>query len=141
MSTIRIGPKHQVTIPKAAFQKLQLGVGDILEAEVQQGKLVLVPKMLMDRAPIPKLTAKERKLLTRVRLKISAMRRDLVSSRGLTTAEADIAARVGLIAEDQRWWWTEQWQKGEREAERDLLAGRSKRLETAKELIEELHSK
>ena len=58
MSTTKIGFKHQVTIPIDAFERLHLEVGDVLEAEVQQGKLILVPKKLTEKAPIPKLTAR-----------------------------------------------------------------------------------
>jgi AbrB family looped-hinge helix DNA binding protein len=38
VSTTRIGPKHQITIPKDVFDALHLDVGDILEAEVESGK-------------------------------------------------------------------------------------------------------
>ena len=52
------------------------------------------------------------------------MRKDLVRSRGLTREEAAIAAKAGLIASDQQYWWTEGWQKGERAAEADRRRGR-----------------
>ena len=136
MSTTRIGHKHQVTIPKNAFEKLHLEVGDVLEAEVQQGKLVLVPKRLMEKAPVPNLTARERKALVRARKKIRRIRQDMASARGLTVQEAAAAAKVGVISHDQQWWWTEEWQKGERETERDLHAGRTKVFENAEELIQ-----
>ena len=126
MSTTKIGPKHQVTIPKDVFEKLHLGVGDILEAEVRQGKLILIPKTLMEKVPAPKLTVKEQALLGQAREKIQRIRKDLASARGLSAKEAAVAVKAGLIAEDQRWWWTEEWQKGERAAERDLLAGRTR---------------
>lgn len=138
MGTTKIGPKHQITIPKDVFERLHLEVGDVLETEVQQGKLVLVPKKLMEKAPAPKLTAKEQKLLARAREKIKRIRQDLASAQGLTAAEADVAAKVWLIAHDQRWWWTEQWQKGEREAERDLRASRTQAFQSAEQLLEDL---
>lgn len=140
MSTAKIGFKHQVTIPKDAFEKLHLEVGDVLEAEVSQGKLVLVPKKLTEKAPAASLTAREQKLLARARGKIKRIRRDLASARGLTAAEADVAVKAGLIARDQRWWWTEDWQKGERESERDLRAGRARALESAEQLLEDLRN-
>ena len=43
MAIIKIGPKHQVTIPKDAFQQLHLEAGDILEARVEGKKLLLIP--------------------------------------------------------------------------------------------------
>ena len=32
MPAVRIGPKHQVTIPKEVFEALNLDVGDFLDA-------------------------------------------------------------------------------------------------------------
>ena len=116
-------------------------MGDVLEAEVSQGKLVLIPKKLMEKAPVPKLTAREQRLLNQAQEKIKRIRQDLASARGLTAAEADVAVKAGLIARDQRWWWTEDWQKGERAAERDLRGGRTRGFESASELFEDLRSR
>lgn len=52
MSTTKIGPKHQITIPRDVFEELRLDVGDILEAEVESGKIVLAPKQLTEKAPV-----------------------------------------------------------------------------------------
>jgi AbrB family looped-hinge helix DNA binding protein len=43
----RISPKHQITIPKEAFKKLHLEVGDFLEVETTQEGLLLIPKKLI----------------------------------------------------------------------------------------------
>jgi AbrB family looped-hinge helix DNA binding protein len=43
-----------------------------------------------------------------------------------------------LIDADQAWFWTEEWQKGEREASEDIAAGRTRRSESAKEFLETL---
>jgi hypothetical protein len=59
-----------------------------------------------------------------VRTKIEHIRKDLVRAKGLTHDEAALAAKAGLIEADQRYWWTEAWQKGERAAEADRRAGR-----------------
>lgn len=138
MSTTKIGPKHQVTIPKDVFDKLSLEVGDYVDVQEQAGRIVLIPKRLVEKAPVPKLTPKEQKVLARAKRKIEAIRQDLASSRGLTREEADLAARVGLIDRDQRWWWTEEWQSGEREAEKDLRAGRTKVFESVEDLTNDL---
>ena len=45
-------------------------------------------------------------------------------AKGLTREEVTVAAKAGLIEPDQQYWWTEEWQKGEREAEADRRAGR-----------------
>ena len=72
-STVRIGPKHQVTISKGIFEALDLKVGDFLDARLEDGTIVLVPQK--------------------------------------------------LIPKDQAWFWTEDWQKGEREADEAILKG------------------
>jgi len=73
-ATTRIGPKHQITIPKDIFETLNLEVGDFLEARIKNDTVVLAPKK--------------------------------------------------LIPKDQAWFWTEEWQKGEKEADEDIKAGR-----------------
>ena len=135
MSTVRIGPSRQVTLPADVLEKLDLAAGDALEAEVREGKLVLTPKSARALAP------EEEKLLQQAKRKIARIRKDLVRSRGLTSAEADIAVRARLIHSDQRWWWTEAWQSGERQAERDVKAGRVKAFESADELLKDLRKR
>ncbi len=43
-----------------------------------------------------------------------------------------------LIPADQQWFWTDEWQQGEREAQAEIDAGLTKRAHSAKELIQEL---
>ena len=40
----------------------------------------------------------------------------------------------------QKWFWTDHWQEGEREAEEDIRAGRIHRFESAKDAIAFLHN-
>jgi len=94
----------------------------------------------MKEMQVPKLTAREQKALARAEEKIQRIRQDLASARGLTEEEADLASKVGLIALDQRWWWTEESQRGEREVERDLRAGRTQAFESAEQLLDDLRS-
>ena len=142
MATTKVGPKHQVTIPKDVFEALKLDVGDLLDAAVDRGKIVLVPKRLADKAPAVALTAKEQRIGASARRKIARIRTDMIRSKGLTLAEANIAAKVGLIASDQIWWWTEEWQKGEREAEGELRAGKTfGPFSSADDLIASLHER
>ncbi|HWW66830.1 MAG TPA: AbrB/MazE/SpoVT family DNA-binding domain-containing protein [Solirubrobacterales bacterium] len=42
------------------------------------------------------------------------------------------------VPADQRWFWTERWQKMEREADADVAAGRVKRFDTAEDFTAEL---
>ncbi len=124
MPAVRIGPKHQVTIPKAVFDDLQLKAGDFLEATAHGGKILLSPLQVTAKAPTPRLTAAEQRLLGRARAKIALLQRDARHTRGLTAPEAKIAAKAGLIDPDQAYWWTETWQRGEREARADLGSGK-----------------
>ncbi|MBU1626099.1 AbrB/MazE/SpoVT family DNA-binding domain-containing protein [bacterium] len=43
-----------------------------------------------------------------------------------------------LIDKDQAWFWTKEWQEGEREADEDMKAGRVKAFDNVEDLIEEL---
>jgi len=45
----RVSPKHQITIPKEAFEKLRLEVGDFLEVNVTEEGLLLIPKKLVSK--------------------------------------------------------------------------------------------
>ncbi len=123
MSAVRIGPKHQVTIPQPVREALNLAAGDFLDATAEGGRIVLTPLQLSAKAPAPRLTAAEQKVLLRARAKIERIRTDLVRAKGLTREETAVAAKAGLIEPDQRYWWTEEWQKGERAAEADRRAG------------------
>ncbi len=124
MPPVRIGPKHQVTIPKDVFEALSLQVGDFLEAAAHSGRIVLTPRQLAAKAPAPRLTSAEQRALSRAKAKIERIQHDFLHAKGLTAVEARVAARAGLIDPDQLYWWTEAWQKGERAAEADVRAGR-----------------
>jgi hypothetical protein len=43
-----------------------------------------------------------------------------------------------LVDKSQAYFWTEEWQKGEAEAEADIRAGRIKTFDSVEELLEEL---
>mgnify|MGYP001046826502 CR=1 FL=1 len=120
MPVVRISPKHQVTIPKEVFDQLHLKVGDFLEAITQQGKIVMIPRKLTAKALAPFLTKKEQEVLSEAKKKINHIQIDLLHSQGLTKEEIKIACKVGIIDPDQAWWWTDEWQKGEREAIKEV---------------------
>jgi len=48
----------------------------------------------------------------------------MVHSKGLSEEEIAVALKVRIIDNDQAWWWTEQWQKGEREAQKEINEGK-----------------
>ncbi len=73
MPAVKIGPKHQITIPKEVFSSLNLEVGDFLDTRVQDNTIVLIPKK--------------------------------------------------LVAKDQEWFWTKDWQEREKEADEAIAKG------------------
>lgn len=56
MSLVTIKTKFQVTIPAEFAKQLQLSVGDFLEVTSERGRIVLTPKMIVDRKPAAKKT-------------------------------------------------------------------------------------
>ena len=44
-----------------------------------------------------------------------------------------------LIDKSQAWFWTEEWQKGEREADEDIAAGRVKEFDNIEDALKYLH--
>ena len=46
-----------------------------------------------------------------------------------------IVERVQIIPPDQAWFWTERWQRMEREAQTDITAGRVRQFEDPDEMI------
>jgi len=94
----------------------------------------------VEKAPALKLPPQEQKVLTQARKKIEQIKKDLLHARGLTPKEMQLAVKAGLIPKDQAYWWMEEWQKGEREAEADLRAGRMKAFDTVEDFIKDLRS-
>lgn len=140
MSHVKVGPRHQITIPKPVFDELDLEVGDILEVAVENGKAIITPKRVVAKAPAVKLTAEEQQLLTSAQNKINAIQKDLATAKGLTENELSVAEKVGLIESGQRWWWSESWQKQEREAQKDIDSGNIETFDSPDDFIKSLQS-
>ena len=62
----------------------------------------------------------------------------LVIKPDLAGLLADYLREALAAAEDQAWFWTNEWQAGEREAEADLAAGRYQVFDTMDDLIADL---
>lgn len=140
MPVVRVGPKHQVTIPKEVFERLHLDVGDFLDAAAEGGRIVLTPKRLTEKVPVRRLSPSEQKMLLRAKAKVERIRRDLLHAKGLTKEEVEVAAKAGLVDPDQKYWWTEEWQKGERAAEADIRAGRVQAFSSKEEFLSGLEA-
>lgn len=138
MALSKISTKHQITIPKQVFEKLALRVGDVVEVVEDEGKVLLVPQRLVPQEPVVKLSEGEQGALFSAKRKIGAIKTDLANSTGLTEEEAAVATKAGLIDAEQRWWWLEAWQRGEREAEQDRLGGRQEEYDSPEQFLESL---
>ena len=139
MALVRVGPKRQITIPKAVSNRLHLEPGDLVEVQAEGDRVVLIPKRLVDRAPAPSLSLKEQRLLKSAQEKVKRIQTDWQRSVGLTDEELAVALEAGLVSSGQAWWWHERWQQREREAERDIRRGRVTGYKTVEALIEDLH--
>jgi AbrB family looped-hinge helix DNA binding protein len=87
---VRVGAKHQVTIPSRISRALRLKKGDHLMMRLVGGRLGMAP--------------------------------------------------AALIPKDQLWFWSREWQEKEREADEDIVAGRTKTAASADELLKDLNS-
>ena len=140
MPYVKVGPRHQITIPQEVREAAGIDAGDLLEIITQRGKVIITPQQVVGRPVAVKLSKKEQEALLSAQKKIQAINEDMINSTGLTRTEAAVAAKVGLIAPDQQWWWLEEWQEGERQAEQDERDGNmSGPFETADDLIAHLH--
>ncbi len=48
MSTVRVKPNGQVTLPAELRKQVGLRAGDLLEARVEKGKITVTPKSVVD---------------------------------------------------------------------------------------------
>ncbi len=139
MTTTRLNPNHQITLPKSVREQMNLVAGDLLDAAVVDGQIILTPKHITSKTSRKSLPRDEQKILLRIQTKIEKIKTDILRSRGLTSKEADWAVKKGLVAKDQCYFWTEEWQKHERKAQRDIESGRlSPPAQTAAELRKQL---
>jgi antitoxin PrlF len=74
----------------------------------------------------------------------SEVRRSMRASEGdvfvaeVRTPDEIVLRRKSLVDASQSYFWTEEWQRGEREAQEDIRRGRVKRFRSAKALISDL---
>ncbi|MBA7618459.1 hypothetical protein ES703_25785 [subsurface metagenome] len=63
MPLVQVREKAQITIPSKIRKALGIKQGDYLEAEVEANKIVLIPKILLDKAKAVTLSKKGEKML------------------------------------------------------------------------------
>jgi hypothetical protein len=61
-----------------------------------------------------------------------------VTARLFGELRRDAGLKPTQVPKDQAWYWTEQWQQWEREADEDIVAGRVKAFNSINDLIESL---
>lgn len=140
MPLVKVKAKRQLTLPKKIADDFRIFEGDMVEIELrkEQDEIVIRRTRVVADSPAPKLAAKEQRALGRARKKMEAIKTDMLTSKGLTEDEAAVAVKVDLIDPEQKWWWLENWQKGEREAERDIKAGRVETFDNPEEFLKSL---
>lgn len=63
MPLVQVREKAQITIPSKIRRALGIKEGDYLEAEVEDNKIVLIPKILIDKAKAVTLSRKGEEML------------------------------------------------------------------------------
>jgi len=63
MPLVQVREKAQITIPSKIRKTLGIKQGDYLEAEVEDNKIVLIPKILLDKAEAVTLSKKGEEML------------------------------------------------------------------------------
>ena len=91
MPVVKIGRSRQVTIPKKLFESLALKEGSYMEVERQGNKLILVPKVLLDR---DKVKTELFKLVDRIRERTMALRPEEVEAQVAKVIEEVRAQKV-----------------------------------------------
>ena len=49
MAIVKVKEKYQVTLPPSVRQKARLSIGDLVNVDVQGGKITLTPQVMVDR--------------------------------------------------------------------------------------------
>ncbi|WP_373845168.1 AbrB/MazE/SpoVT family DNA-binding domain-containing protein [Clostridium sp.] len=80
--------KSQVTIPKEIIKKLNLKIGDSIDIDVEDNKIVIKP--------------------------------------------------VVVVPKDQAWFWSREWQQDEKQVDKDITNGNTKKFNSVQELFEDL---
>lgn len=128
MPLVKITRNFQITIPRELCKELEFAIGNYVKVEKKNDSLVLRPVKMVEpeqanKPAVPRLTKAEQEVLVKAKKKIDKINTDLIHSVGLNSKEIKVAAKAGLIDPDQVYWWREDWQKGEREADRAIARG------------------
>ena len=133
MAAIKVSITNEGHIPigPEVLARVYMRAGDEVEIEpVTRGVLLIKSRSL----------AQEETRLAQVKQKMARIRDNLATAEGLTRDEILLAAQYNLIDPEQGYWWSEEWQAGEREVERERETGRVAAFESVDALLADLHS-
>ncbi len=128
---VNITNEGHIPIGPEVLARVYMQAGDEVEIEpVTRGVLLIKSRSL----------AQEETRLAQVKQKMARIRDDLAAAEGLTLDELLLAAQYNLIDPDQGYWWSEEWQAGEREVEQEKETGQVMAFENVDALLADLHS-
>ncbi|HHE73095.1 MAG TPA: hypothetical protein ENL34_12525 [Chloroflexi bacterium] len=127
----KITAEGHIPVGLEALERVYLRVGDEIEIEpVTRGVLLIKAWSLVQ----------EEARLSQVKRKLTRIRDNLAAAEGLTFNELLLATQYGLIDPQQAYWWSEGWQAGEREVEREKEMGQVATFESVEALLADLHA-
>ncbi len=128
---VNITGEGHIPLGPEVLARVYMRAGDEVEIEpVTRGVLLIKSRSL----------AQEEARLSQVRRKMARIRDNLAAAEGLTLDEILLAAQYNLIDPEQGYWWSEEWQAGEREVEQERETGQVAAFESVDALLADLHS-
>ena len=133
MAVVRVNITSEGHIPlePEVLASVYMRAGDEVEIEpVTRGVLLIRAKSL----------AQEEARLAQIRQKMARIQDDLAAAEGLTLDEILLAAQYNLIDPEQGYWWSEEWQAGEREVVQEKETEQMAAFGSVDALLADLHS-
>ena len=128
---VNITGEGHIPLGPEVLARVYMRAGDEVEIEpVTRGVLLIKSRFL----------AQEEARLSQVGRKMARIRDNLAAAEGLTLDEILLAAQYNLINPEQGYWWSEEWQAGEREVEQERETGQVAAFESVDALLADLHS-
>ncbi len=133
MAVVRVNITGEGHIPLGpeVLARVYMRAGDEVEIEPVTRGVLLVKSITL---------AQEEARLAQIRRKMVHIRDNLAAAEGLTLSEVLLAAQYDLIDPEQGYWWSEEWQAGEREVEQERETEQVAAFESVDALLADLHS-
>lgn len=128
---VNITSEGHIPLEPEVLARVYMRAGDEVEIEpITRGVLLIKSRSL----------TQEEAQLVQIKQRMARIRDDLASAEGLTLGEILLAAHYNLIDPEQGYWWSEEWQAGEREVEQEQETGQVATFESVDALLADLHS-